>query len=152
MNERAYLYCQVVSSKKDEVLIKSELLDETQFELEVSKHSIMHIDNSSPPACWLEITYSGERDEVATISLPRPIIDKGHRITVATNRIQRILPETTRRDKIKLTKGVEGNNAYIHQAGEILEYDRIIPDRGYWIITGHGEGFAVPLDCANIQN
>jgi hypothetical protein len=151
MNERAYLHCRVIEEKGDQFKLRSDLQDGTEFEVVVnSQHLVEKIANSKPPACWLLVQFSGEQNEVATITLPAPIIDKGHRITVKTNHIQRILAPVKRKIKqIKLNKGVEGANSQIHQFGEILNYE-MTNKKGYWIIIGHGEGFTVPFDCAEV--
>jgi len=151
MNERAFLHCRIVEERGNRFKLKSDLQDGTEFEIVVSSgHLVQKIGNSKPPACWLLVEFSGEQNEIATITLPVPIVDKGHRITVKTNHIQRILPPAKSVIKrIKLSKGVEGSHSQIHQAGEILEYG-MTNDEGYWVVTGHGEGFTVPFDCAEI--
>ena len=151
MNERAYLHCRIVEESGHQFKLKSDLQDGTEFEIIVPhQHLVRKIENSKPPACWLLVEFSGEQNEVATITLPVPITDKGHRITVRTNHIERALaPAKQEIKRIKLSKGVEGAYAQIHQSNEILEYDITNKD-GYWVVTGHGKGFTVPFDCADI--
>ena len=151
MNERAMLHCRIVEERGNQFKLKSDLQDGTEFEIVVqSRHLVTKIKNSKPPACWLMVEFSGEQNEVATITLPEPIIDKGRRITVKTNHIERILPTAKKTIKrIKLSKGVEGTHGQIHQAGDIIEYE-MTNNEGYWVVTGHGEGFTVPFDCAKV--
>ena len=151
MNEQAKLLCNLIKETSKTATVASELQDGTPFQIEVSKHYIGKIEGDGPPRCWLLIEYSGERDGIAQITLPEPIIEQGRKITVKTNRIQRsVAPrKMAQKPKILLKKGVEGLHGKIHQAGDVLAFDAVYDDRGYWIIVGQ-EGYAIPFDCAEI--
>lgn len=47
---------------------------------------------------------------------------------------------------IVLSKDVVGDYNLVHHSGKELEYERREPN-GYWIQSGHGSGFLVPLEC-----
>jgi hypothetical protein len=91
MNERAQLHCRIIEQQGEQVKLRSDLQDGTEFEITVRSHLIEIIPKAKPPACWLLVEYSGEQNEIATITLPEPILEKGRRITVKTNHIQRIV-------------------------------------------------------------
>ena len=147
MNERAFLLCNVIDRKDDNVKLKSELQDDSEFELIVSQHSIQMLDDGF--RCWLEVEYSGEYEGIATITLPKPIIDKGHRVTVRTNRIKRVINKSKSGGNICLTKGVKGINSNIHQPGEQLSFERVEANRG-WLIVEGDRFFIVPFESADI--
>jgi len=90
MNERAFLLCEVIGEKKGQCTIKSWLQDDTEFKLAVPKHYVTLIDNTDPQRAWLEVEYSGESNRVAAITLPKPILDKGHKISVPTSKVKRV--------------------------------------------------------------
>jgi hypothetical protein len=90
MNERAFLLCEIIEEKKGHFTIKSWLQDETEFNLIVPNHYITLIDNTNPQRAWLEVEYSGESNRVAAITLPKPILDKGHKISVRTSKVKRV--------------------------------------------------------------
>jgi hypothetical protein len=147
MNERAFLLCEVVDRRGNEVKIKSRLHDDSEFEIAVPRHDITMLDNGRE--CWVEVEYSGERERIATITLPKPIIDKGHRITVKTDRIKRQLDPPRAAGKVKLTKGVQGLGSVIHNPGEVLEFQRVEAGRG-WLIVQDRKFFIVPFDSGEV--
>jgi len=90
MNERAFLLCEIIGKERGQYTIKSWLQDDTEFELGVPQHYVTLIDNTDPQRAWLEVQYSGESNRVAAITLPKPILDKGHKISVPTKTVKRV--------------------------------------------------------------
>ena len=84
MNEKVLLLCQIVERVKEGYKLKSQLQDESEFEVVVPPHYVTPIENTNPQRAWLEVECSGESNRVASITLPKPILDLGHKITVLT--------------------------------------------------------------------
>ena len=95
MLERAWLLCDVPERNQSHVDVTSEMFDGTEFRLTVRRHLVrfLEADEQNPKRGYLEIQYSGEEDRRATITLPVPILDMGHKITVSTDRIMRNLDD-----------------------------------------------------------
>lgn len=96
MNELAYLLCDIVEKGDRETKLRSWLEDETPFEFAVPHHMVREIENSAPKRGWCEITYSGEKDRRASITLPRPAFQFGSKMTVSTKHLDR--PATKKKD------------------------------------------------------
>ena len=41
---------------------------------------------------WLKVEHCGQRQDIVSITLPGPILDKGHSISVSATRMRRTLP------------------------------------------------------------
>lgn len=93
MYERAWLLCDVPGRTASHVDVECEMFDGTEFRLTVERHLVrfLEADEQNPKRGYLEIKYSGEEDRRASITLPVPILDIGHRITVSTDKIMRHL-------------------------------------------------------------
>jgi hypothetical protein len=90
MNEQVLFLCEIKEKTRTGYTLKGELQDETVFEVEVPKHLVTPIENTNPQRAWLQVEYSGEANMVASITLPKPVLDFGHKISVSTSRIKRV--------------------------------------------------------------
>jgi len=99
MNEKVLLLCQIVERTKNGFKLKSQLQDDTEFDVVVPRHFVTPIENTDPQRAWLEVECSGESNRVASITLPKPILEIGHKITVQTKNIKRIPQHEKKEDK-----------------------------------------------------
>lgn len=102
MRELAYLLCEIIDTGDREHHVKSWLADGSEFEIRVPLHMVSLIETSDPEIPrqrgWMHVHFSGENAERhASITLPRPSLRYGDRVTVATKHIMRA-PEELRED------------------------------------------------------
>jgi hypothetical protein len=90
MNEKALLLCEVIEQKKGDCTIRSWLQDDTEFIFTVPKHFVTLIENTDPQRAWLQVEYAGESNRTASVTLPKPILNMGHKVSVPTNKVKRI--------------------------------------------------------------
>lgn len=94
MEEKAWLLCKIVEEKKRTTVVRSQLFDETSFEIEPDKWSVAPIETAEdkPLAwdAWLAVTYHGQakKDKKVSITLPAPILGVGERISVDSSWIK----------------------------------------------------------------
>jgi len=102
MLENAYLLCEIKDESDKDFLVKSWLHDDSEFEIGVPKHKVKLIENSNPKKAWVTVLFSGEDTAMrASITLPSPSLQYGHKVTVATKNIMR--PDKDQRE-VKETK------------------------------------------------
>lgn len=90
MSKTSHLRVQILSENKKEILVRGLLYDNTFFEVKVPygtvKRTVMFEDGN--PVGWLTVENFGERQNVVSIRLPAPILDKGHNINVGIERLK----------------------------------------------------------------
>lgn len=89
MNDPAFLLVDILEVKSKTTKVRTVLHDDTEVIFEVSSHDLSPIEASKPSRGWLNVQFSGENNRRASITLPAPVLDMGHRITVSTSRIKR---------------------------------------------------------------
>lgn len=89
MNERMFLLCEVLEKIDNKYKLRSYLQDGMAFEVIVPEQEVELISPGPPPSAWLAVESSGERYGDVSITLPAPILDKGHKITVSMDRVAR---------------------------------------------------------------
>lgn len=97
LSNKSWLLIEVVSSDDVDSIVKGELYDGTEFKIRVPNWAIEPIENKNPPQGsqgWLTVDYHGETNGRASITLPAPILEMGHRISVD--------PKTLNKLRIKL--------------------------------------------------
>ena len=91
MNEQVLFLVDIVKKVDDRfVEVKVTHQDDSQDSLVVEKYGLQAIDGSAPQQGWLKVEFSGERDGLSSIELPAPILNKGKRLSVKTERIKRM--------------------------------------------------------------
>jgi hypothetical protein len=88
MNEPALLLVEILETKGRKSKVRTLLEDDTEVIFEAPTYEIMPI-KGNPPRGWLNVVFSGENNKRASVTLPTPILNMGHRITVSTSRIKR---------------------------------------------------------------
>lgn len=90
MNEAVWLLVEIVETKDEWTKVKSELFDGTNFEIVVRDHDLTRIEkDSSVKRAWLMVESHGIHGDRVSIELPRPVLDKGHRVSVDMKRINK---------------------------------------------------------------
>ena len=97
MYEQALLLCQVIEKKREKYLVECRLIDDTPFQIEVSRLDAILIENSKPEKAWLKVITSGEIDKKVAIELPVPHHVYGAKINVSTSHIKSISEYQTQR-------------------------------------------------------
>jgi hypothetical protein len=88
MNEKVLFLVDVVEPIENRMVkVQVTHLDDTVDTLAVSKYDLQMIDGGKQ--AWLKVEFSGEKDGLASIEMPAPILNKGKRLTVKTERIKR---------------------------------------------------------------
>ncbi len=103
MRELAYLLCEVLETNDREHHVKSWLADDTEFDIRVPLHMAKLIENTEnpdlPQRAWVQVHFSGENATMqASITLPRPSLQYGNKVTVATKHIMRADEEQRERE------------------------------------------------------
>lgn len=88
MNEKGWLLCEIKEEGRGGYLLTSELFDGTPFELKVPKTSAV---KSGTSRAWLEIEWQGKEPGGTkySITLPYPVLNFGHRISIHENRLNK---------------------------------------------------------------
>jgi hypothetical protein len=97
MNENVKLKCKLLERNGSQVKVQSQLSDGASFDLWVRKHDIEAIEGSTPEECWLNCTYSGDHNKIASITLPAPALNVGHKVSVPMSLVRRHLFEGAKR-------------------------------------------------------
>ncbi len=86
MNDNGWLYVKIIDDKASyqRTKIRGILFDESEFEILVDNNSLKEIDGIN---AWLKIQYHGQNEKQSSITLPSPILNLGHKITVGTGHI-----------------------------------------------------------------
>ena len=85
LNNKAWLLVKVLEKVVGYSIVESELFDTTKFKIKVPTWKVTMLKEPLPgheTEGWLEVDYHGEVGNRASISLPAPILDKGHEVSV----------------------------------------------------------------------
>lgn len=88
MNEKGWLLCEIKEEDRSGYLLKSELFDGTPFEVKVPITKAVKSGNNR---AWLEIEWQGKEPGGTkySITLPYPVLNFGHRISVHESRLNK---------------------------------------------------------------
>lgn len=82
LNQKCWYLVNIAGFKGDMVRVRGSLFDDTAFEIYVHKHLVDPVVDN-PKQGWLQVDFNGEAGGRSAISLPAPILDKGHEISVS---------------------------------------------------------------------
>lgn len=90
MAKTSYLKVQILKENKRERTVRGQLQDNTNFEVTVPYGTIKKtkIIEDGNPVGWLTVENFGQRENIVSIKLPGPIIDKGHFVNVRAERLK----------------------------------------------------------------
>lgn len=90
LNEKVWLLVEIISSDDTNSIIKGELFDKTKFKIQVPSWMVEPIEDKHPLKGWLTVDYHGEANGRISITLPAPILNMGHRISVSPSKINKL--------------------------------------------------------------
>lgn len=92
--EKAEFLVDILEDNGNKLRVRGFLQDESPFELWVDKYDIKKMQKSEDPKKhpfrgWLTVDYFGESNRIASIQLPKPTMNLGHRVSVSTSHLRR---------------------------------------------------------------
>lgn len=88
LNPKAWLLVKILETLDENQIVEGELCDGSVFRIKVNKWLVSPLKDK-PDHGWIEVDFVGEDNKRASVSLPAPILDKGHKVTVPSEKIKK---------------------------------------------------------------
>ena len=90
LSKKVWFLVEIISSDGTNSVVRGQLCDKTDFEIKVPSWMVEPIEDKPPFKGWLTVDYHGETNGRTSITLPAPILDKGHRISVEPSKVNKL--------------------------------------------------------------
>ena len=90
MAKLSYLKIQITNETQHELTVRGLLQDDSHFEIKVPRGTVKKTKMTEDgfPVGWLAVENYGQRQDIVSIRLPGPILDKGHNVNVKISRLK----------------------------------------------------------------